>query len=268
MKHFLLNTSSIKKIDLSQFPVVINDDLLKVITQNHGHAIESLNLNNQTLVCGLSPQTLLDFIKEARNLRYLYIQSISFSNDALKILAEEKRSELKFLSLNFKRADKFFKAITSESWQQARRELPNLRIELHFDHTYPLDSTSKIMVPNVPVSILKLCLQATVPSHVNLAASLYKNTLETLVVTSVPDPDLDDALLRLVRECSSLKDIYVWGKMTQNVVDAIRDLKPWLLKKLYTVFNQNNFDSYNNGLDLTWIFSNKTAFFQIGNVVL
>lgn len=229
LKRFFLQTSFVKpirKIDLSKFPVAFDNDLLNTITQNHAPGVESLNIQNKILVCRVSQKCLFNFVSKATNLKYLYIKSSCFESETLKLFAEPQRNRLKYLSLLFTRADKFFKCLSGSDWRVVREMLPDLRIELHFDHTYPLNSTFNIMLPEVPVSSLKLCLQATVNEHINLASSIYKQTLRTLVVTSTPSQDLDDAVLRAAKECKDLENIHVWCRMSRTIVNEILQIKP------------------------------------------
>lgn len=58
-----------------------------------------------------------------------------------------------------------------------------------------------------------------------MASSMYKKTLEKLVVKSYPSTDLDDAVLRLVKECDSVKDVHVHCRMNENVVKQIHGEK-------------------------------------------
>ena len=233
LKRFFLQTSyekPIRKIDLSKFPVAFDNDLLNAITQNHSSGIEFLDIQNKIFACRVTQTCLYNFVRKSTNLKYLYVKPSCFQSDTLKLFADPSRGshELKYLSLLFTRADKFFKYLTGRDWGLVREMLPHLRIELHFDHTYPLESTFHVMLPEIPVSSLKLCLQATVNDHINLASSIYKRTLQTLVVTSTPSQDLDDAVLRAVKECKDLENIHVWCRMSRTIVKEILQIKPLL----------------------------------------
>ena len=218
------NKHTIKTIDLSQFPVAFDDDLLNTIAENHGCSIEKLNIQNKILAGRISAKCVSNFVSKASHLNCLHIPYSCFGGiEALKEIPEN--TSLKFLSLTFKRADKFFRYLNGDDWNRIRNAIPDLRIELHFDPTYPLQSTFRVMLPEVPVSSLKLYIQATVNEHINLASMLYKETLRVLEVTSQPNAELDNAVLRVVKECESLESIHVKCGMSRTTVNEILKLK-------------------------------------------
>ena len=224
---------NLKHIDLSKFSIAFDDSLLEIITIRHGLRLETLNIQNKTLICGISKASLVNFVNVAKNLKSLLVQSSCFSSDILKlVLPGTERQQLQNLSLLFTRADKFFKSISSDDWEKVSNLLPNLKVELIFDHTYPVQNTFKIMLPEVPVSCLKLCLQATVTEHVLLAADIYRDCLEILVITSTPSKELDEALVKLAEGCCNLKELHVWCRLSEDTVKKIlstRGLKKWTL---------------------------------------
>jgi len=219
-------TSHLRAIDFSKFPVAFNDDLLKVISRNIAPKIQHFNIQNKIFASRISPVCLVNFIKEAHQLKTLSIRSSYFTSDVLNVIADYRMSNLKLVSLLFTRADKFFKHISSADWLKVSSLVPAMRIELKFDHTYPMHCImGNIMLPEVPVSILKLCLHSICYEHVNLAACIYKKTLEKLVVISIPSSDLDKAVLRIVRECDKVQDLHVRCRMDEKVVSQIHNFK-------------------------------------------
>ena len=231
---------------MSNFSIAFDDSLLEIITIRHGLQLETLNIQNKTLICGISKASLANFVSVAKNLKNLLVQSSCFSSDILKlVLPGTERQKLQNLSLLFTRADKFFKSISSDDWEKVSNFLPNLKVELIFDHTYPVRNPFKIMLPEVPVSCLKLCLQATVTEHVLLAADIYRDCLEILVITSTPSKELDEALVKLAEECCNLKELHVWCRLSEDTVKKIlstRGLKKWTLTyKPKTIKSYENF---------------------------
>ena len=225
---------ALKSIDLSKFPVAFDDELLKAITANHAISIEELNIQNKILAGRITPGCVGNFVSKAERLHSLNISYSCFGKEALKEISES--TSLKFLSLTFKRADKFFRYLNGDDWNRIRTLTPDLRIELHFDPTYPLQSTFRVMLPEVPVFSLKLYLQTTVNEHINLASMIYKKTLRVLEVTSQPNAELDDAVLRIVKECKSLESIHVKCGMSPSTVKEILKLKTFTN---YTLLSQD-----------------------------
>lgn len=221
----LSNTvNCLKVINLSEVLITFDDTLLNIIADNYGENLECLNIQNNTLTCGISQECMIDFIIKAKHLKHLFIHSCSFSSAAAEELVKENRRPIEFLSLLYTRMDKFTKNITCAAWEKVNDHLPALRVELYFDHTYPLDMTFKIMLPQVPVSKLKLCLLATVTEQILLGASYYKETLEELEISSTPSTDLDHALLYAAKECSKLREIHVWCPVGKETVEQILDI--------------------------------------------
>jgi len=215
----------IRSIDFSKLPIAFTDDLLEIITRNVAPNIECFNIQNKVLCSRLSAGSLIKFIENAHNLRHLSIRSTYFTTNVLKMITEKKMTNLKLISLLFTRADKYLRLISGEDWRNMSEVLPQLRVSMKFDHTFPMHCTYQAMVPEAPISILKLCLHAICHQHVNMATSMYKKTLEKLVVKSTPSTDLDDAVLRLVKECDGVKDVHVHCKMDEKVVRQIHGEK-------------------------------------------
>jgi len=235
LKRFFLHPAfvkSIEKIDLSQFPVAIDNDLLNAISENHCNGIKYLNIQNEIFATRISHECVTKFISKASSLESLHIPYSCFESRAFMHVS--KNTKLQFISLILKRSDKFF--IGAEDWNFIRDTLPDLRIELNFDSTCPLQSTYKVMLPEVPVVSLKLYINTTLNDHINIASSIYKRTLRVLEVTSSPAKELDDAVLNAVRECKRLESIHVWSYMSRDTVDKILKTKRF---SNYTLVSRN-----------------------------
>jgi len=222
------NSSAIRQIqtiDFSKLPIAFSDNLLKVITQNIAPTIKCFNIQNKVLCSRLSSGSLSNFLKSAEKLKHLSIRSTYFTTDVLNVITEYKKDNLKLISLLFTRADKFLKIIKGAEWLKMSEVLPELRVSMKFDHTFPMHCTYQVMIPEVPISILKLCLHAICHQHINMATSMYKKTLEKIVVKSTPSTDLDDAVLRMVKECKSVKDVHVHCRMDEKIVQQIHGEK-------------------------------------------
>lgn len=222
------NTKSlcyITKIDLSKFPIAITDDFLKTITKCHASYLEVFNIQNNTLVYQISRATLVAFVKKARRLQSLYVQAGCFCSDVLRAFGNADRAEVQFISLLFTSDAKHSRFVTDEEWLMIKKKSPNLKIEVWFNHTYPLHLTYRVLVPEAPVSILKLCLYSTVIDHINLVSSIYSTILESLCIYTTTSRELDNAVLNLVKECKKLTVLHVVCKMNDDVVKEIFQMK-------------------------------------------
>ena len=225
-----------RKIDLSKLPVAFGDDLLDILVSNHAQTLKYLDIQNASLTCNISPYCLHQLVVSCTSLRTLCVHSFSFTAGILLKFTEANRKPLHRLSLLCRREEKYSRDISSENWVQVKESLPNLRVTLKFDHTCPIFRVNEILKPEIPVSVLKLRLQATVTEQIRLAASYYSGTLEVLDVTSTPSAELDNVLVSLVALCEKLKELHVWCRMSRATIERILSIRR--LKKYTMAHNE------------------------------
>ena len=210
----------LKFVDISGLLVNFNDQMFDLLSEHHP-ALEKLNIQNDTLVCKVSPECMLRLVSRCRRLRELWLFNCSLSEDILLSLMEDDRVPLEHLSVKCRREEKYGNDIPAETWQLLARKLPKLRVTLGFDHTCPLYRVSQIMLPEIPVHVLRLETHTTIYDEINSATHFYRNTLEKVVLQTRSCRELDDALLNLSANCQRLRSIHVFCVLQKNTVEAI-----------------------------------------------
>ncbi len=225
--------SNLLDIDLSQLTVSYDDEVIDAISNNN-HDLGKLNIQNQVLVCKVSPTSILRLVQKCRKLKDLRVYHCSMSEDILVALTEDDRTPLEHLSIRCRREDKYGKDLDGEVWLGLRRKLPNLRVSLSFDHTCPMYKIADIMKSEVPVYELKLETFSYIYDEVRSAARYYPNTLEKLVIEtpmSRNSPELNDALVELATDCKNLRSLHVFCVLYKDTIDKILALHPGLKEK-------------------------------------
>ncbi|XP_065058959.1 F-box/LRR-repeat protein 8-like [Rhopilema esculentum] len=211
-------------VDLSKFPVCLDDKLINVLVENHYTHLSDIRLQNYSLVCNITKDCVHNLVKKCRNLEYFSIHMSAFDGETLKIFSTPRRRSIKVLSLFCQREDKYTSDIDSDDWASLCKTCPELRVKFYFDHTCPIFRVKEILKPIIPVSILKLRLLATVTDLIYLAANSYTETLEIFDVTTTSSRELDTAILFLATNCWKLRELHVWCRLAKSVVDQILSL--------------------------------------------
>ena len=215
-------------IDLGRLKVSYDDELLNVLSANNPY-VERLNIQNQVLVCKVSPICILRLVQRCRKLKELRLYNCSISEDILVALTEDDRSPLEHLAVMCRREEKYIKDIDGDVWKALTVKLPNLRVTLSFDHTCPLHKVSEVMKPEVPIRELRLETFTYIYDEINMASSYYKKTLEKVFINtpmSRNSPEFNLALVRLATECTKLKSLHVFCVLTKDTVEKILALHP------------------------------------------
>ena len=225
-------------IDLGDSTVSYDDEFLNVLSANNPH-IEKLNIQNQVLVCRVSPIGVLRLVGRCRKLKVLRLHNCSLSEDILLALTEDERSPLETLAIMCRREEKYIKDVGGDIWKVLTNKLPNLRVTLLFDHTCPLHKVSEVMKPEVPIRELRLETFTYIYDEINMAASYYKRTLEKVVINtpmSRNSPEFNLALVALATKCTKLNSLHVFCVVDKDTVDKIFALHPDMYeRKSYTL---------------------------------
>ena len=208
-------------IDLSKFPVSLDSELVDALAEHHSTHLVNIELQNNSLVCNISKACIHSLVRACKNLTSFSCHMSCVDGETLRIFSESGRASIATLSFLCKREDKYSSDIDSEDWLSLCKACPSLRVKLYFDHTCPIFRVEEILKPVVPISVLKLRLQATVTEMVFFIAHHYSQTLEVFDVTTTSSVELDTAILHLAISCVNLKELHVWCRLSKSVVDQI-----------------------------------------------
>eukprot|EP00112_Aurelia_sp_Birch-Aquarium-sp1_P021144 Seg5619.2 transcript_id=Seg5619.2/GoldUCD/mRNA.D3Y31 product="F-box/LRR-repeat protein 8" protein_id=Seg5619.2/GoldUCD/D3Y31 len=208
-------------IDLSKFPVCLDDQFVHNLIEFQGSSLVEVNIQNHSLVCNISTDCMHKLATVCRNVQHLAIHMSSFDGETLQIFSESGRKPLQFLSLFCQREDKYSGDIEVIDWEVICKASPELRVKFYFDHTCPIFRVREILKPMIPISVLKLRLLATVTELVYFIANSYNQTLEIFDVTTTSSVELDAAILHLSLNCGKLKELHVWCRLSKYAVEHI-----------------------------------------------
>jgi len=152
--------------DLSGLMISLDDDTILTLAK-HNPYLRRLNLQDQSLVCILTPFCILQLIDMLKDLEDLSVDMVSLCDEFLLTLngAEENKDDeeqefvygkaaLKHLGIRIRREEKFADEIDGKLWQKFHRKYPNLKMTLNFGLTTPLNRIRAYMNAdlNLPVN--------------------------------------------------------------------------------------------------------------------
>jgi len=230
-------TSRLKKVDLSRLSVTFENDLFLCLAEHNSETLEYLNIQNASLVCKVTADCVLTLVEKCRKLKHFATHYGNMADFTLLTLTQPGRAPLEHLSVLCRREEKYRHDIESETWETVTKKLPNLRVTLAFDYSCPMFKVDGILKPEIPVSCLKLLIQARVVPYVCFATRYYSRTLEKIALSTTSSPELENALLNLVSACSKLNEIHVFQCcISPQTREEILRLRPEIKK--YTLKNR------------------------------
>ncbi|XP_031573553.1 F-box/LRR-repeat protein 8-like [Actinia tenebrosa] len=225
----------LKSVDLRGLPVALNDELLLCLAEHNAETLEYLDIQNASLVCKVTASCILKLVRRCRKLKSLATHYGNITEEILLSFIEEGRSPLSNLSVLCRREEKYGRDISSETWSTVRAKLPNLRVTLYFDLSCPMFKVNAILKPEIPVSYLRLLVQARLVQQVYFATQYYSKTLEKIALSTTNSPELENALLHLSSACNKLNEIhvfqcYVSSETKVKILKMLPNLKKYTLK--------------------------------------
>ena len=155
---------SLISCDLSGLTISLDDDTILTLTKNNPF-LRRLNLQDQSLVCILTPFCILQIIDILKELEDLSVDMVSLCDEFLLMLVGNdnddeqqqpmiRQSTLKHLGVRIRREEKFSDEIDATLWQKLRDKYPHLKMTLNFGITTPLNRIRAYMKPDLrlPVS--------------------------------------------------------------------------------------------------------------------
>uniref|UniRef100_A0A8D0HUM3 F-box/LRR-repeat protein 8 n=1 Tax=Sphenodon punctatus TaxID=8508 RepID=A0A8D0HUM3_SPHPU len=227
------NHIDLHHIDFRQIPFTLDDGIVGLIAASSPN-LQSLFINNRTLVCNVKPETIIEVLRICPTLSTLGVYYASLSDDVFIELVKPGRGTFSCLDIFCERLDKYIPVISDELWAAAGRKYPQIGVDLEFDHTVPAWKIPRILKPNIPVTTLQLNTFTYMVNQVRFVTSCYSRTLEKLVLRTTPSDDLNSSLIDLAKECTRLKEIHCFCVVSQEVLEAFlfhcSNLKQYTLK--------------------------------------
>ncbi|XP_010178670.1 PREDICTED: F-box/LRR-repeat protein 8 [Mesitornis unicolor] len=226
------NQIDLQHIDLRKMPFTLDDELVECLATANPN-LQSLFINNRTLVCNVAPDTVRKVLRACPKLSALGVYYASLSDDVFQELLEPKRAAFIHLDIFCERLDKYTPVISEELWTAVSQKHPQLCVDLEFDHTVPGCKIPHILKLNIPVSTLQLNTYNYMVNQIRFVTQSYSRTLKKLTLQTTSSEDLNSSLVDLARQCTNLLEVHCYCVVSQEVVEAFLTHCPSL--KQYTL---------------------------------
>ena len=157
------------------------DDTMFTTLANNNPSLRLLNIQNESLLCNVSPGCLLHVVDRCRQLKDIRVFQQTVNDDVLMAIARQ-HSSLEHLSILFRGESRYTEEQSSNAWREISHRLPALRVTLCFKHTFPLNRICDVMRPEIPVRKLRMETFTHIIDELNQAAAIYSHTLESVVL--------------------------------------------------------------------------------------
>lgn len=229
IKSVFLNEDSglaLQEVNLREMPFTLNDSLVLNIA-HRSPGLRRLFINNKTLVCNVTRETIREVLELCPRLCALGAFYASLSEEVLGELLRPERAPFSLLELYCERSDKYVQVVSDRFWEALRRRHPSLAVNVVLNHTLPAKMFLRILQPSLPVRDLELITFTNLVKELNFAAGNYADTVERLVLqTSAPSAELDAALVSVAERCGQLKEVHCYCVVSQHVISAFLHLCP------------------------------------------
>ncbi|XP_072278964.1 F-box/LRR-repeat protein 8 [Pyxicephalus adspersus] len=226
-------------IDFRKLPFTLSDGFIRLIATGSPN-LQSLYINNGTLVCKVTPDTLIEVLQKCPKLSVLGAFCSSLSEDVFQELMKPERRPFRHLDIMCERLDKYMPAISDEVWGLLSQHHPSLSVDMEFDHTVPAWKIPRILKPNIPIATLQLNTFNEMTRQLTFVSSHYVRTLRKLVVQTTSSNGLDSLLIDLAKKCLKLEEIHCYCVVSPEVVQAFLKHCPHLKKYTLKVIKEKN----------------------------
>nr|XP_013999036.1 unnamed protein product [Salmo salar] len=214
-------------LDLRGVPFTLSQSLVRVLARQSPN-LRSLLVNNQTLVCKVEPEAVVEVLGLCPLLNTLGLFYTSLSQKVVDELLLPQRCPLLAMELYCERFAKYIPPLEDNVWAGLKHRHPGLKVSLILDHTLPMDHFSSVLQPSVPLQHLELLTFTDLVQQTHLVTQSYSHALETIILQTTSSPELDSALRSLAAACSRLREVHCYCVVSCDVVRAFKDCCPHL----------------------------------------
>lgn len=224
---------NLEVIDLSKFTIVLDNNLLNILADNHKH-LRVVHIQNECLTDNITEKGIINLLKSCIHIEEFYAFYQYIDDEAIEVLADENRATLKILSLFCNRSMKFTSLVTSDAWKLLKKSSPNIELEIKFDSMVPRNMVIPIICDGTPATSIDLHLYSWMHEQIQHIAQTCKATLKSLSChtnldpNSVANEELPPVLRDLVTICDNIEELHchcVLPEDTIKCIKAVRDLK-------------------------------------------
>ncbi|XP_069594839.1 F-box/LRR-repeat protein 8 [Ranitomeya imitator] len=226
-------------VDLRKLPFTLSDGFTRLIATGSPN-LRSLYINNRTLVCKVTPDTLMQVLQVCPKLTSLGVFYSSLSKDIFRELMKPERPPFRQLDILCKHLDKYTVAISNEVWGELCQRHSSFSVDLEFDHTVPAWKIPRILMPNMPMANLQLNTYNEMTNQLRFVSTHYTRTLRKLVIQTTPSSALNANLIGVAEKCSELEEIHCYCVVGPDVIQAFLKNCPLLKKYTLKIVKENN----------------------------
>ncbi|XP_068006541.1 F-box/LRR-repeat protein 8 [Melanerpes formicivorus] len=213
------NQGALQHLDFRKLPFTLDGELVELLAATNPQ-LQSLFINNHTLVCNVPPDTVRKVLRACPRLSALGVYYASLSAAVFQELLEPSRAAFTHLDLFCERLDKYASVISEELWAAVSQKHPQLCVDLEFDHTVPAFRIPQILKPTIPVSTLQLNTHNYMVNQISFVTCSYSSTLKKLTLQTTSSESLNSSLVALAKRCRNLLEIHCYCVVSQEVVEA------------------------------------------------
>ncbi|XP_055779320.1 F-box/LRR-repeat protein 8 [Salvelinus fontinalis] len=214
-------------LDLRGVPFTLSQSLVRVLARQSPN-LRSLLVNNQTLVCKVEPEAVVEVLGLCPLLNTLGLFYTSLSQKVVDELLLPQRCPLLAMELYCERFAKYIPSLEDSVWAGLKHRHPGLKVSLILDHTLPMDHFSSVLQPSVPLQHLELLTFTDLVQQTHLVTQSYSHALETIILQTTSSPELDAALRSLAAACSLLREVHCYCVVSCDVIRTFKDCCPLL----------------------------------------
>ncbi|KAG9475126.1 hypothetical protein GDO78_003537 [Eleutherodactylus coqui] len=229
----------LQHIDLRKLPFTLSDGFTRLIAIGSPN-LRSLYINNRTLVCKVTPDTLIQVLTVCPKLTILGAFCSSLSEDVFRELMKPERPSFRQLDILCERLDKYTLAISDEVWGALRQRHPSLSVDLEFDHTVPAWKIPRILKQNIPVATLQLNTYNEMTNQLRFVSTHYTRCLRKLVIQTTSSSALNSSLIDLAGKCIELEEIHCYCVVDPDVIQAFLNNCPHIKKYTLKVVKEKH----------------------------
>ncbi|KAM9301696.1 F-box/LRR-repeat protein 8 [Gastrophryne carolinensis] len=209
----------LQHIDIRGLPFTLSDGFIRLVATGSPNLC-SFYINSRTLVCHVTPDSLIDVLRKCPKLSSLGTFGSSLSEDVFQELLKKERPPFLHLDILCKRLDKYSLPISDEAWRALCQRHPSLSVDLEFDHTVLAWKIPRILKPNIPIATLQFNTYTELTRHLVFVSNHYMRTIRKLVIQTTTSGDLNSALIELAKVCFQLEEIHCYCLVSSDVIKA------------------------------------------------
>ena len=230
-----LPSSVLHTIDLNDFDVTLDNELVNAMFKNH-LLLRKVGLQNRCLMDNINANAMRNLVKQCQHLEEIDAFYHCVDGAVIDMLAKPNRKRpFRRLSLSCNRSNKYFNHfISSESWLNLSLAQPELEVAMNFGWSFPRHLITEVLSVNMPLVDLELNVYAWLTEELQHVCEEFTGSLRSLTFRTNVDwgvqapPGLEPVLVDLVTQSVSLRELHCHCVLSDDVIERIKSARPSL----------------------------------------